>query len=98
MLELPSQAAVLPIASALLVAAVPIVVLSSNLLAAGVRPPTASALRGVHDGGGINPFLVLTGVLDIPGSPSKPAFARKFFAAFEDNLCEIRSLVDGTGM
>lgn len=52
-----SQPAVLPIASALLDAAVPIVVRSSSLLAAGVSEPDASARRGVHDGGGMSPFL-----------------------------------------
>ena len=52
-----SQPAALPIASALLEAAVPMVVRSSSLLAAGVSAPDASARRGVHDGGGISPFL-----------------------------------------
>jgi hypothetical protein len=52
-----SQPAALPIASALLDAAVPIVVRSSSLLAAGVSEPGASARRGVHDGGGMSPFL-----------------------------------------
>jgi len=52
-----SQPAVLPIASALLDAAVPRVVRSSNLLAAGVSAPDASARRGVQDGGGMSPFL-----------------------------------------
>jgi hypothetical protein len=52
-----SQPAALPIASALLDAAVPMVDLSSSLLAAGVSEPDASARRGVHDGGGMSPFL-----------------------------------------
>jgi hypothetical protein len=52
-----SQPAALPIASALLDAAVPIAVRSSSLLAAGVSDPGASARRGVHDGGGMSPFL-----------------------------------------
>jgi hypothetical protein len=52
-----SQPAALPIASPLLDAAVPIVVRSSSLLAAGISEPDASARRGVHDGGGMSPFL-----------------------------------------
>lgn len=54
--ELRSHPEALSIASARLDAAVLIAVRSSSLLAAGVSAP--SALRGVHDGGGIDPFLV----------------------------------------
>lgn len=94
---LPSQAAILPIASALRAAAVPIVDLSSNLFAAGVSPPIASALRGVHEGGGIELFLALplAGVREIPGRPNSPALARKLLAAFVESLCEIRSRAEG---
>ncbi len=52
-----SQPATFPIASALLDAAVPIVDRSSNIFAAGVSEPDASARRGVHDGGGMSAFL-----------------------------------------
>jgi hypothetical protein len=52
-----SQPAALPITSALFDAAVPIVVRSSSLLAAGVSEPGASTRRGVHDGGGMSPLL-----------------------------------------
>lgn len=89
---LRSQPDVLFIASARLDAAVPIVVLSNNLLAAGVNVP--SVLRGVQDGGGIEPFLAgpltllrtLEGVRR-PGTPlNNSAFARRLFAAEFDNL------------
>jgi hypothetical protein len=91
-------------ASALLTAAVPIVVLSNNLFAAGVKLPGASALCGVHEGGGIDPIPFLpvpAGVFDAPdifgARPSKPAFARRLFEALLDNLCEITSRDDGAG-
>lgn len=76
---------------------------SSNLRAAGVKAP--SARRGVHDGGGIEPFLaefprlVLTddGVR-IPGRPRSSALARRFFEAVFDNLCERRSRAVGAAI
>ena len=87
-------------ASARLDAAVPIVVRSSNLLAAGVNAP--SALRGVHDGGGIEPFraeppvllLTLDGVRK-PGIPSNSALARRLLAAEFESLCDSCSRADG---
>jgi len=87
-----SQAAALPIASALLDAAVPIVVRSSSLLAAGVSAPDASARRGVHDGGGMSPFLRAW------LAPSKLAFARKLFAAEDESLCDSTSRLVGADM
>jgi len=89
---LPSQPAVLPIASALLDAAVPIVVRSSSLFAAGVSAPDASARRGVHEGGGISPFLRAW-----PG-PSKVAFARRLLAAEDESLCDSASRLVGADM
>jgi len=73
---------------------------SSNLFAAGVRPPIASALRGVHEGGGIDPFLALppAGVRAIPGTPSSPALVRRLFAAFVESLCDMRSRAEGATM
>lgn len=38
--------------------AAPIVVLSNNRRAAGVRFPAASDFRGVHEGGAMSPFRV----------------------------------------
>jgi len=76
-------------ASARFAAAAPIVLRSKSLLAAGVKFPAASDRRGVHEGGGILPFLVGT---EIPGGrpccpkPNKPAFARKLLDALFDNL------------
>lgn len=90
--------------SALLAAAVPIEVLSSSLLPAGVRAPNASALLGVHDGGGIEAFevdevpLTLRGVLMIPERPSSPAFARKLFDALAESFCDSCSLADGAAI
>jgi hypothetical protein len=80
-----------PIASALLAAAVPMVVLSSNLFAAGVRLPGASALRGVQLGGPIEPDFEgapRVGVRPNIGvePPRRPAFARRFFEAVADSL------------
>jgi hypothetical protein len=80
-----------PIASALLAAAVPIVVLSNNLFPAGVRLPGASALRGVQLGGPIEPGfeeLPRVGVRPIigVGPPRRTAFARRLFEACADNL------------
>lgn len=94
-----------PITSALLDAAVPIAVRSSSLLAAGVRPPTASAFLGVQDGGGIDPLFPVPdpdprsepGVLTIPGTFNNSAFALRLFAAFAESLCEILSRADGAG-
>lgn len=104
--SLPSQLANLPMTSARLVAAVPIVDLSSNRLAAGVSAPGASALLGVHEGGGIDPFLsefepipTVVGVRPPRlGIPNRPAFARKLFAAFVESLCEMRSRDEGGAM
>jgi len=97
--ELPSHRDILSIASALLAAAVPIAVLSSSLFPAGVSAPTASALLGVHVGGGIAPFVTLLfpGVRDIPGKPRSPALARRLFEALFESLCEMRSREDGAG-
>lgn len=88
---LVSQPDIRPIASALLAAAVPIVVLSNNLFAAGVKLPGASALRGVQLGGPIEPDfeeLPRAGVRPIigVGPPRRIAFARRLFEACEDNL------------
>lgn len=96
----PSQPDSLPIASALRAAAVPIVDLSSNRFAAGVSAPGASARRGVHEGGGIDPFLAaLVGVRGArPGKPSSPAFARSDFAALFESLCESRSRAEGAAI
>ena len=87
-----SQPAALPIASALLDAAVPMVDLSSSLFAAGVSEPDASARRGVHDGGGMSPFLRAW------AGPSKLAFARRLFAAEDESLCESTSRLVGAEM
>ena len=96
--EPPSHPAVRSITSALLIAAVPKVLRSSNRRAAGVRLPAASERRGVHEGGGIPPFALvplipLPGVLGMmPGvrpscpSPSSPALARKLFDALLESL------------
>jgi len=95
-LLLPCQFDVLSIASDRLVA----MVLFKSLLAAGVNPPVASALLGVHVGGPIVPFnLVIVGVREIPGvlPPNNSAFALKLLEALEDNWWEIRSREDGTG-
>lgn len=76
---------------------------SNNLRAAGVNAPAASALRGVHEGGGIDPVLAevlpltLLGVC-IPGTPSNPALALKLLAALLESLCERRSRDDGAAM
>lgn len=107
----PSQPAKRPIASARLDAAVPMVVLSNSRLAAGVRDPGPSALRGVNEGGGIDVLPLLVGPpveRDSIGAPlSKVAFARRLFAASLDNLWEsrsrelgsaIRNGVEGVGM
>ena len=95
MLLSPSQPANRPMASARLDAAVPMVVLSSNCLAAGVRDPGPSALRGVKDGGGIEVLRLLPALpvdRDSKGTPlSKVALARRLFAASLDNLWESRS-------
>lgn len=87
-----SQPAALPIASALLDAAVPIVDRSSSLLPAGVNAPDASARRGVHDGGGISPFLRAW------PAPSRLAFARKLFEAEDESLCDSTSRLVGADM
>lgn len=98
----PSQPDDLPITSALLDAAVPIAVRSSNLLAAGVSPPTASAFLGVQDGGGIDPLLAEPrtelGVLIIPGTFNNSAFALRLLAALAESFCEILSRADGAGI
>jgi len=77
------------------------IVLSSNLFAAGVNPPVASALFGVHVGGPMDPFVLssIDGVREIPGirPPIKSALALKLFEALEDSLRDMRSREDGTG-
>lgn len=95
---LPPQPDTFPMASARRAAAVPNVVLSNNRFAAGVRLPGASALRGVQLGGAIVP---LAGVRD-GARPSKgveplsrPAFARRLFAALAESLCDNASRLDG---
>lgn len=95
--EPPCQFDVFSIASDLLEA----IVLFNNLLAAGVRFPTASALFGVHVGGPMFPLVRSSGMRDIPGvlpPPSRIAFARRLFEAFAESLCEIRSRLDGPAM
>jgi len=92
-----------PIASALLAAAVPKVVLSNNLFAAGVRLPGASALRGVQLGGPIDPGFEeppRAGVRPNIGVelPRRPAFARRLFDALADNLCDNASRLDGAAI
>jgi hypothetical protein len=94
----PSHPAVRSIASALLVAAVPRALRSSNRRAAGVRLPAASERRGVHEGGAILPFVPLMGVLAvIPGvrprcpRPSSPALARKLFDALLESRWDMDS-------
>jgi len=87
-----SQPAALSMVSALLDAAVPIVVRLSSLLAAGVSAPDASARRGVHDGGGMSPFLRAW-----PG-PSKLAFTRRLFEAEDESLCDNTSRFVGADM
>lgn len=105
----PSHLAVRSIASALLMAAVPRVLRSSNRRAAGVKLPGASERRGVHEGGGILPFprvpfVPPPGVAMIPGvrpscpSPSNPALARKLFDALLESLWEIVSREETAGM
>lgn len=98
----PSHPEALLIASARREAAVPIVERSSSLLAAGVSAP--SALRGVHDGGGMEPFLadpatILLRTLDgvrRPGIPPRSsAFARRLFDAVFESLCESCSRAEG---
>lgn len=97
---LRSHPETLSIASARLEAAVPMVVRSSSLRAAGVSVP--SALRGVHEGGGMEPFLAdpamllltLEGVRNPGRPPSNSALARKLFDAELESLCESRSRAD----
>lgn len=71
--RLSSQPAERVIASARLVAAVPKVVLSSSRLAAGVSEPgVAATFRwGVHDGGGITPFLTVAPSADMGFFPEE---------------------------
>ena len=100
----PSHPACLPIASARLAAAVPIVVRSNNRLAAGVRFP--SALRGVHDGGAIAPFFVdpptsdrtLEGVLDPGTLLNISAFVLRLFAALFESRSESCSRAVGAAI
>ena len=88
----PSHPAVCCIACARLTAAVPIAVRSNNRLAAGVKLPAASALLGVQDGGGIDPFLAGVAMLfkffgvRAVGPPSNIAFARRLLAALAESL------------
>lgn len=95
--EPPCQFDVFSIASDLLDA----IVLFNSLLAAGVRFPAASALFGVHVGGPMFPLVRSDGVRETPGilpPPNKIAFARRFFEAFAESLCEMRSRLDGPAM
>lgn len=97
-LPLPLQPDIFPTASALRAAAVPSVVLSNNRFAAGVRLPGASALRGVQLGGAIEPLAgVRDGVRPSRGVEplSRPAFARRLFAAFAESLWDNVSRLDG---
>ena len=100
-----SHCCVLPIASARLAEATLVVVLSSNLRAAGVSEPAASAFRGVHDGGGMAfasaaDLRIEVGVCDLrPSEPPDPAmsatFALKLLAALADNRWPMTSRLDG---
>lgn len=92
-----AQPDALSIASARLDARAPIVVLSNNRLAAGVRFPAASDRLGVHDGGGIDPFRPGIGVRPGVRTPNSVAFARKLLEALLESLCDIRSRFEGTG-
>jgi hypothetical protein len=104
----PSHPAVRSMASALLIAAVPKVLRSSNRRAAGVRLPAASERRGVHEGGAILVFVPLIPALGvlvvIPGvrprcpSPRSPALARKLFDALLDSRWEMDSREETAGM
>lgn len=79
----------------------PIVDLSRRRLAAGVSDPGASDLRGVKDGGGMEPLRAAPlpdNREELGRPPSRPAFARKLFDASFDSLCESRSLDDGSAM
>jgi hypothetical protein len=74
--------------SARLADAVPEVVRSNSRLAAGVRFPAASTLRGVQVGGPMSPLcLALAGVRAVAGVrpiepiPNNPAFARRLLEA-----------------
>jgi len=92
--EPPCQFDAFSIASDLLEA----IVLFSNLFAAGVRFPIASALFGVHVGGPISPRVRSNDVREVPGflpPPNRIAFARRLFEAFAESLWEIRSRLDG---
>lgn len=84
--EPPCQFDAFSIASDLLEA----IVLFSNLLAAGVRFPTVSALFGVHVGGPMFPRVRSNDdVRELPGGfppPSRIAFARRLFEAFAESL------------
>lgn len=73
--------------SVLLDAAVPTVVRSSNLRAAGVRFP-GSLRRGVHTGGAIVPLFASGVTL---AGPSRLALERRLFAALLESLWEIIS-------
>jgi len=98
---LPSHPDALLIASARREAAVPIVDRSRSLRAAGVSAP--SALLGVHDGGGIEPFLIepemllrtLDGVRRPGITPRSSAFARRLLAAVFESLCDSCSRAEG---
>ena len=85
----PSHPDMRPIASARRVAAVPIVVRSSNRFAAGVSDPDASARRGVIDGGPMSPLRRL------PLPARRPALVRKDFAADDDRRCDSASRAVG---
>ena len=95
--EPPCQFDAFSIASDLLEA----IVLFSNLFAAGVRFPTASALFGVHVGGPIFPRVRSDDVREVPGvlpPPNIVAFARRLLEAFAESLWEMRSRLDGPAM
>jgi hypothetical protein len=75
--------------SALLLAAVPIVVLCKSRRAAGVKFPEASARRGVDDGGAMLPFLPnkeTFAVFKRLDEPSMSALTRKLFDALSASL------------
>lgn len=97
-----SQPAVLPIASARLVPATPMVVRSNKRFAAGVSAPAASAFRGVQLGGGIEPLALprtLNGVREPRLLPPlmSAALSLMLLEALFDNLSPSVSRADGFG-
>jgi hypothetical protein len=89
-------------ASARLLAAVPIVDLCNNRRAAGVKLPTTSARRGVMVGGAILPFLPKSGVfaVRIPGLAGLniSALVRRLLEALSESFRDIASLAEISGM